>query len=115
MSFPRGISGSFLESISGGFDAAVCEKEFKGSVSDVAPVEVVCRPGAVGGSAIRNDGGLVAGFGWRRLLVAWPAWSIWSRDCACDCSRGLLEVTDSDAGCAANAASAAAAWAAAGE
>ena len=50
---------------SGGFGAAVCEKEFKGPVSDfqgvvsgplpsaVAPVEVVRRSGAVGGSAIR--------------------------------------------------------------
>ena len=50
---------------SGGFDAAVCETEFKGLVSDsqgigndpfscaAAPVEVVRRSGAVGGTAIR--------------------------------------------------------------
>ena len=39
---------------SGGFDTAVCETEFKGPVSDAAaPVEVVRRSGAVGGTAFR--------------------------------------------------------------
>ena len=50
---------------SGGFDAAVCETEFKGPVSDsqgigndqfscaAAPVEVVRRSGAAGGTAVR--------------------------------------------------------------
>ena len=38
---------------SGGIDTAVRETDFKGSVSDAAPVEVVRRSGAVGGTAFR--------------------------------------------------------------
>ena len=38
---------------SGGIDTAVRETDFKGSVSDAAPVEVLRRSGAVGGTAFR--------------------------------------------------------------
>ena len=153
-----------MESGSGGFDAAVCEKEFKGPVSDfqgvvsgplpcaVAPVEVVCRSGAVGGSAFRpfsagrgsvcavgealgetsklgsheKDGflskvpGLAVGIegGVRSALGQGGVSGAETAHVTAVESEsliGLLEVTASDAVCAANAASAAVARPTAGE
>ena len=91
---------------SGGFDAAVCEKESKGLVSD--SVEVVRRSGAVGVVRDRSEtdfkgklscGASGAGVAWCAAMVTASSASVackdprvflWrSRDCACFCSRHL--------------------------
>ena len=141
--------------VSGGFDAAVFGTEFKGPVSDspgiwndpfscaAAPVEVVRRSGAVGGTAIRpisavhgstcavgealgtssklgsfvNDGGLVDGMDCDVCSSLGQRHSGTETATAVESKRinGLPEVIEPVVDCVVNAASAAVARATAGE